>query len=227
MSISREYYPIADAAGIIGCTEEDLIHLGANEKLQISAMFAYDIAAERDDFVDMEFGGPKKCFGVGPFLLDSRELRALEAGNCHSWCRTIWTQDGESRYAFKLQARHYSGEIDTPSKLIVMAMDVKRLLHARNEPDCGTASHANNPTAYDTNGVTVSLPHMTKSLEAVFKVMWENWKDPHPKRLPKQINIAREIDAALGYKSEKDDMPSRNAKVIAAIIKPDMINGTD
>lgn len=79
----------------------------------------------------------------------------------------------------------------------------------------------------DIGSVTVTLSHMTKSLEAVFKVMWENWKDPDPRRLPKQINIARELDAALGYKPEKDGTPSRNAKAIAAIIKPDMIHGTE
>lgn len=70
------------------------------------------------------------------------------------------------------------------------------------------------------NGVTVTLPHTTPTLEALFKIMRENWTDYDPKRAPKQTNIAAEIDAAMGWKSESDGKPSRNAKALAAAIKP-------
>ena len=76
---------------------------------------------------------------------------------------------------------------------------------------------------------SVNLPHMSKALNAVFKVMEENWRSYDAKRLPKQVNVAREIDAALGWGnggvSDKD--PSRNAKVIAMIIKPDGVGDTE
>jgi hypothetical protein len=75
------------------------------------------------------------------------------------------------------------------------------------------------------NGVTVTLPHMTAALEAAFKVMRENWQDFDPKRMPKQGNIGHEIDNAMGdikgWTTQGDGTPSRNAKVVAAIIKPD------
>ena len=71
-------------------------------------------------------------------------------------------------------------------------------------------------------GVSVTLSHMTDALEAIFKVMRDNWANPDPKRLPKQVAIAREIDEALrwGHKGAHDKDPSRTAKALAAIIKP-------
>lgn len=79
----------------------------------------------------------------------------------------------------------------------------------------------------DSQAVTVTLPHMTKTLEAVIKVMRENWTDYDPKRMPKQVNIALEIDAAMGWRQERDGTPSRNAKAIAAMIKPDDNSDTE
>jgi hypothetical protein len=76
-------------------------------------------------------------------------------------------------------------------------------------------------TACDPQGVTVHLPHTNKTLDAVFKIMRDNWTDTDPKRLPKQVNIAREIDDAVGWNAQSNDEPSRNAKALAAAIKPD------
>lgn len=73
--------------------------------------------------------------------------------------------------------------------------------------------------------VTVTLPHMSQALAAIFEIMRDNWTNYDPRRLPKQVNIAREIDAALG-RGNKGDLnfdPSRDAKAIAKIIKPDNI----
>lgn len=79
-----------------------------------------------------------------------------------------------------------------------------------------------NPQGIDS--VQVTLPHMTKALDAVFRIMRNNWEGNDPNRQPKQVNIAAEIDEALGWKPEKDGVPSRNARAIAAIIKPDNFN---
>lgn len=78
------------------------------------------------------------------------------------------------------------------------------------------------------NGVTVNLPHMTKNLEELFRIMHENWGNYDPKRPPKQINIGREMDESfgLGKRGAPNSEPSRNAKVLAKIIKPDSINET-
>lgn len=80
-----------------------------------------------------------------------------------------------------------------------------------------------------TNSLTVTLPHMTKALTAVFKIMWENWADFDAKRMPKQGNIAREIDQALGWgkRGDPSSEASRDAKVIAKIIKPDAIGESE
>lgn len=67
----------------------------------------------------------------------------------------------------------------------------------------------------------VTLPHMTKDLEKVFQIMRDQWSNIDPDRLPKQTNIARDIDEALGWKADRYGTPSRNARAIAALIKPD------
>lgn len=72
-------------------------------------------------------------------------------------------------------------------------------------------------------GVTVTLPHLNKGLEAVFGIMRNNWTNPDPRRLPKQQHIAEEIDTALGWQADKVGNPSRNARAIATLIKPDNI----
>jgi hypothetical protein len=71
-------------------------------------------------------------------------------------------------------------------------------------------------------GVTVTLPHMNKALAALFRIMADNWTDFDPRRKPKQTTIAAEIDAAMEWNPSKDGTPSRNAKVLAAIIQPDL-----
>ena len=96
----------------------------------------------------------------------------------------------------------------------------KQLLEAK------AATQQNNEC---TKASCIDLPHINKGMAAVFKITEENWRTYDPKRLPKQVNIAREIDAALGWgncgSSDKD--PSRNAKAIATLIKPDGVSDTE
>ncbi|MCM8600076.1 MAG: hypothetical protein NFW04_15705 [Candidatus Accumulibacter sp.] len=75
--------------------------------------------------------------------------------------------------------------------------------------------------------VSVNLPHLPKALAAVFQIMRNNWTDYDPRRIPKQVNIAKEIDCALGWKADRDGGPSRNAKTVAMLIKPDAIDDTE
>ena len=74
--------------------------------------------------------------------------------------------------------------------------------------------------------ITITIPHMTKALETLFRVMWSNWSNYDSRRPPKQVNIAREIDAALGWGKRGDPRhdPSRDAKTLAKIIKPDTLD---
>lgn len=89
-------------------------------------------------------------------------------------------------------------------------------------------SHGLSIADNSTSGVSVTLPHVPKALAAVFQVMRNNWTDYDQKRVPKQVNIAREIDEALGWRTSgsQNDEPSRNAKAIAKLIKPDAIDDT-
>lgn len=74
---------------------------------------------------------------------------------------------------------------------------------------------------------SVILPHMTDTLKAVFEVMRNNWSDYNPARLPKQMDLAHQIDKALGWKSQKNGDASRNAQVFAAAIRPDALKNAD
>jgi hypothetical protein len=68
---------------------------------------------------------------------------------------------------------------------------------------------------------------MTKTLEAVFQVMRDNWTDFDPKNLPKQGNIGAEIDEALGWSPQASGEPSRGAQTLAAAIRPDDLAEVD
>jgi hypothetical protein len=90
-----------------------------------------------------------------------------------------------------------------------------------------TTEGPNTSNAVGAPGVVVHLPHMTKTLEAVFQVMRDNWTDFDPKNLPKQGNIGAEIDEALGWSPQASGEPSRGAQTLAAAIRPDDLAEVD
>jgi hypothetical protein len=75
--------------------------------------------------------------------------------------------------------------------------------------------------------VSVLLPHMTTTLEAVFRIMREYWTKYDPRNPPKQSVIASDIDQALGWKSQRSGEPSRNAGTLAAAIRRDDVSEAD
>ena len=75
-------------------------------------------------------------------------------------------------------------------------------------------------------GETVSLPHTTEALRSIFTVMREHWTTYDPKNPPKQTVVAQALDKAVGWNPIKD-RPSRNADVVAAVIRPDSVSDDD
>lgn len=223
MSIKRDYYPIDEAAKMLGCTVDDLIHLGANWRLDIWVTFDRNVRAWTEKHQDKNHASVIQDLDGGLHQLNPLELEYLECGR-KDWLSSVYRLP----YSYRLIKNDH--EHLAPSKMFIMTADIEELstgAAASSQPVPPPNTDTQGAAPLQSDGLTFALPHMTRSLEAVFKVMWENWKDPDPRRLPKQINIARELDAALGYKPEKDGTPSRNAKAIAAIIKPDMISGTE
>jgi len=72
------------------------------------------------------------------------------------------------------------------------------------------------PTAA-TVGITVSLPHTTTDLEAVFKVMRECWADSNIP--PMQKDVAAALDKAIGrWNVPKGKAVSRESEIVASLI---------
>jgi hypothetical protein len=76
-------------------------------------------------------------------------------------------------------------------------------------------------------GVLVHLPHLTRTLAALFEIMREHWSDWDPERPPKSSVVARAIDMKLGLKGQASGEASRNAQTFAAALRPDSANETD
>ncbi|RQV59904.1 hypothetical protein DF018_30225 [Burkholderia cenocepacia] len=76
-------------------------------------------------------------------------------------------------------------------------------------------------------GVTVHLPHLTRTLEALFEVMREYWSEWEPDRPPKSSTVARAIDERLGLKGQANGEASRGAQTFAAALRPDSVNESD
>lgn len=217
MSIKREHYRIDEAARIIGCTVNDLIHLGGNWWPDIHVRFKHDvtfwpinenhIAKKSEEFIE------------GLFTLTPYDLKELEAEK-EFWLTTVLYGSNGYKLEYPLSSKSVTMFIKTKDIERLKADAASNSPRALSEPPGDAPSQA--------TGISVNLPHMTKALEAVFAVMRDNWTNHDPKRLPKQINIAREIDAALGWgkKGDPGSEPSRDAKTLAKIIKPDSI-GTD
>ncbi|MBW9105086.1 hypothetical protein [Paraburkholderia phenoliruptrix] len=76
-------------------------------------------------------------------------------------------------------------------------------------------------------GVIVRLPHLTRTLEALFDVMREYWSDWDPERPPKSSTVARAIDEKLGLKPQANGEASRSAQTFAAALRPDSVSELD
>ncbi len=76
-------------------------------------------------------------------------------------------------------------------------------------------------------GVTVRLPHLTRTLEALFEVMKEYWSEWEPDRPPKSSTVARALDEKLGLKGQANGEASRSAQTFAAALRPDSVNESD
>lgn len=76
-------------------------------------------------------------------------------------------------------------------------------------------------------GVTVRLPHLTRTLEALFDVMQEYWSEWEPDRPPKSSIVARALDERLGLKGQANGEASRSAQTFAAALRPDSVNESD
>ncbi|WP_233518792.1 hypothetical protein [Paraburkholderia xenovorans] len=90
-----------------------------------------------------------------------------------------------------------------------------------SEPSRGTTSGELN------GGVTVHLPHLTRTLSLLFDVMREQWTKWDPERPPKSSTVARAIDAKLGLKGQSTGEASRSAQTFAAALRPDSLNDVD
>lgn len=76
-------------------------------------------------------------------------------------------------------------------------------------------------------GVVVHLPHLTRTLEALFDVMREHWSDWDTERPPKSSTVARAIDEKLGLKPQASGEASRSAQTFAAALRPDSVSELD
>ncbi|MFP3613180.1 hypothetical protein SB778_24035 [Paraburkholderia sp. SIMBA_050] len=79
----------------------------------------------------------------------------------------------------------------------------------------------------EATGVVVHLPHITRTLEALFDVMCEYWSNWDPDRPPKSATVARAIDEKLGLKAQANGEASRSAQTFAAALRPESVNESD
>lgn len=94
---------------------------------------------------------------------------------------------------------------------------------AEGQPD-DSAAYAADESAGD---VIVRLPHLTRTLEALFDVMHEFWSEWAPDRPPKSSTVARAIDEKLGLKAQANGEASRSAQTFAAALRPDSVSESD
>lgn len=82
------------------------------------------------------------------------------------------------------------------------------------------ATTAGSAESKSSTSVTVSLPHMTTDLEAVFRVMRECWLDQS--KPPRQKDVAIALDKAIGrWSVTKGKSASREADLVASLLCPD------
>lgn len=80
----------------------------------------------------------------------------------------------------------------------VWAGHLERKLERSPVPAPTTQSRQPPAESEQENGVIVRLPHLTRTLEALFDVMRKHWSQWDPERPPKSSTVARAIDEKLG-----------------------------
>jgi hypothetical protein len=124
---------------------------------------------------------------------DEQEFSPAEA--------TIWAKKKYPLFLFRSRVI-----IEQTQEILV---DANSMEEKTNIPKCSSV-------------IQVGLPHMTQRLNIVFDIMREHWQDYDPERVPKQTNIAAQINMALGY-AEK----SREGQILATLIRPDELRDAD
>lgn len=77
------------------------------------------------------------------------------------------------------------------------------------------------------SGITMTLPHTTRTLEGIFEILRKYWTNYDPENPPKQTTIAEAIDKKLGWTPKSDGTPSRGAETLAVAIRPDPLADAD
>lgn len=88
-------------------------------------------------------------------------------------------------------------------------------------------SHSISAQVEGAGDVIVHLPHLTRTLEALFEVMREFWSEWDSNRPPKSSTVARAIDEKLGLKAQANGEASRSAQTFAAALRPDLVSESD
>ena len=109
----------------------------------------------------------------------------------------------------------------------VWAGHLERKLERSPVPAHNTQSRQPPADSEQENGVIVRLPHLTRTLEALFDVMREHWSQWDTERPPKSSTVARAIDEKLGLKGQASGEASRGAQTFAAALRPDSVIETD
>lgn len=109
----------------------------------------------------------------------------------------------------------------------VWAAHLERKLERLRQPDPASHGRGLPPEHGHESGVAVRLPHLTRTLQALFDVMQEYWSEWDPDRPPKSSTVARAIDEKLGLKGQANGEASRSAQTFAAALRPDSVNEAD
>ncbi len=134
--IKRDYYKLKQAAEILDCSEDDLIHYGARNKIKICVLRGdYDVVSQRVDLFDEQpIDDEHYQFDNEPLQLSQTSLIWLEEGSENAFAyiptKTIWTENhGRPLEAIKYRLKHRRHN-ETPKVqdliMVIMADELER-----------------------------------------------------------------------------------------------------
>jgi hypothetical protein len=137
--MKRKYYSVEDAAKIVGCSANDLIHFGAIGKLRLRALLpgcdatetVWDSDPEEEFLACQQFQEkPSDAWLLGPYELGKFAIRLIEAKSDAQVRSVYGSTDGIAPIVFTLVTPIPANEI----QLVVMADDLNKFnLHAEED----------------------------------------------------------------------------------------------
>ncbi len=211
--IKRDYYKLKQAAEILECSEDDLIHYGARNKIKICVLRGdYHVVSQRVDLFDEQpIDDEHYQFDNEPLQLSRNSLIWLEEGSENAFAyiptKTIWTENhGRPLEKIKYHLKHRRHN-ETPKVqdliMVIMADELERFQNLIHKKTASTPDK--------------TIDYLSRDLNILMDAAYQWWSSVDSDGSIQKYPNNKEVSEWL----KKQGFSQINARQGAVIIRPE------